>query len=181
MRYAVRVDGHSQRRPVTHAWMALLLMLLASCARDSSAMQPESGAEPPPGAACDPRAPVCRAGQQCTATRWDLSAPWTEPRCADVPAEGAGAVADPCFAVSGELDTCASGLTCTNFGSGEGFCVPRCSEPGSTCPRDTVCAPLDRERGLSLCMLACATDTDCGSPWLSCVAEGSVGYCDSHR
>lgn len=91
-----------------------------------------------------------------------------------------GARGDACFAAPGDFDTCDTGLSCTNYGTGEGFCFARCSEPGSTCGGGELCAVVDDASGFALCLRSCAIDDDCEAPgWLACVMRGDVRVCDA--
>ena len=132
----------------------------------------------PLGAPCDPRSPACAQGEKCTSTRWDLSVAWPEPRCVPDQAEQGQAQNEACFAATGIADGCASGLSCTNFGSGEGFCRMMCST-GEACGDQDVCAPVDERTGFALCLPRCSENDECPSRYLRCVERAGVKFCDA--
>jgi hypothetical protein len=154
----------------------------ASVAVDAAVDASETDAAIRPGPECDPRMTAsCAANEKCTTTRWALDQPWPAPRCvadlgADGPHEG-----ETCFSAPGFADGCGTGLSCTNFGSGEGFCKKSCAR-GEACAEGQVCAPLDPATGFALCLDACTDDASCGAAgWLKCVEQGDLRYCESTR
>jgi len=131
-----------------------------------------------PGPVCDPRAPACDADHKCTVTRWRLDQPWPAPRCTPVPDEGGGLEA-VCFAVDGIYDGCDADHACTNFGTGEGFCVPLCRSPGAPCDAERGCVTVDPASGFALCLPTCEVDEDCpGGGRLECVDRDGLRVCE---
>ena len=135
------------------------------------------------GPVCDPRDPGCGPDEKCTTTRWRLDQPWPAPRCTPVAAEPS----DPgnaCFAQPGVFDLCDAEHACTNYGTGEGFCVPICSAPGTACAgsSDSACVTVDPSSGFALCLPRCETDDECGAPGLlRCVELDGFRVCDAAR
>jgi hypothetical protein len=181
----------------------LILAAVASCGADSSPLERgadagEVDAGPPAqdagpvaadagdgsaalGRECDPRAPGCATGEKCVATRWALEEPWPAPRCVPDLGSAGRQAGEVCFAASGLADGCGSGLACTNFGSGEGFCRRTCAR-GEACDEGEVCAPVDPQAGFALCLDACSDDTSCGAAgWLKCTERDGLRYCESTR
>lgn len=131
------------------------------------------------GAVCTPQLPQCGPGEKCIGNRTRIEEGWAEPRCTkDQGAEGL-TEREACLSDPGVFDYCGTGLSCTNFGSGEGFCVRQCSVPGTECAEGEVCAPVDLEYGLRLCLPSCERTEDCEfAGFFQCVTNGGVSYCD---
>lgn len=154
----------------------------AGAARDAADVpDPAPKDAGPPGPECDPRAPRCAEGERCTANHTDLAAPWPAPRCTPIVGEGALQEGEACISSPGRYDFCDEDLACTNFGTGEGFCVAQCSAAGQTCTqKGYACALVDPSTGFRLCLQACEKDADCDAPgWLKCVDREGARVCDA--
>jgi hypothetical protein len=152
----------------------------ASDASSHDAGEQDGGAVP--GALCDPRlATSCDADQKCVTTRWMLEAAWPAPRCVTDLAGLGQPEGESCFSAPGQADGCGSGLACTNFGSGEGFCRRTCARH-EACSEGEVCVTVAATSGFALCLDTCTDDDSCGAGgWLKCVERDGLHYCESTR
>ena len=134
-----------------------------------------------PGPQCDPRAPDCPADEKCTTTHLSFDAPWPTPRCTPDVGDAGLREGDACFSSPGVYDYCGSGLACTNYGTGEGFCRGLCRAVGEGCGEPgSVCATVDPVSDFMLCLPRCQVDADCGfEGFLICAEREGVRFCDS--
>lgn len=177
----IRSANRALLHHVRAAWVALLVAGCGVDSRGSDAAMNEDAASDPDaaelGPPCEPADPVCGLDAKCTATRWRLAEPWPAPRCA---APGTGTRGDTCFALEGVFDGCDTDHACTNFGTGEGFCVPLCRADAPCAAAEDACVVVDPSSGFALCLTRCETDDDCAAPgFLACVEHDGVRVCDA--
>ena len=149
---------------------------------DAAAPLLPPGLEMPSGESCDPATQDCPSGEKCSSTRWDLMARWPEPQCI-LDLEGLGGEKmSPCLGAPGVLDGCGPGLSCFNVGTGEGYCASDCSRDDALCAPGEVCAPVDPDSSLRLCLPACDDDAGCVfEQFLVCNEREGVQFCDARH